>query len=105
MEPRAGGPRLKAAAFGELFDLLEDEGGLVAFARVLVPPAHLDQRGVTLGGAGEPMRAVPLGPEEVPERIAGRKADANAVGLLPLDGRGAKVVELADTHGEQAYQA
>jgi arsenate reductase len=48
--------------------------------------------------------AVPLGAEELAERVSLREADAHAEGPQLLERRGAEVVCLADAHERQAYR-
>src|SRR5690349_19760455 len=85
----------KPSAFGQVLDLVEDERGLVAATRVLMAAAHLRERGVALTGRGVPVDAVPLGAEDLAERVSRRKADAHAKGALLLDHRGPEVLWLA----------
>src|SRR6266576_3839465 len=89
---------LQPATLGELFDLLEEECGLVTGARVLVPAAHFGQRGVTLRWSGVPVLPLPVRSEELAERIPRREAHADPVGTQPLDRRGTKVLRLTDAH-------
>src|ERR1700728_2054273 len=62
----------------------------------MVPPAHIRQRRVALLGRGVPVLPLPLGPEELAERIPGRQAHANAVWTQPLDRRGGEILPVTD---------
>ncbi len=45
------------------------------------------------------MNAVPLGAEQLPEGVAGRKTHPHPIGAEFLDRRDAKILRLADSHG------
>src|ERR1700724_2594501 len=68
-----------------------------------MPPAHVRQCRVALGGRGIPVQALPLGTEELAERVPAREAYPYAVGAQPLDRRGAQILRLTDAHGEEHF--
>src|SRR5204862_5345185 len=95
---------LQPATLGELLDLLEHERRFVAGARVLVPAAHVGQRGVTLRRGGVPVLPLPVRSQELAERIPRRQAHADPVGAQLLDRRGAKILRLADAHAPESLR-
>src|SRR5690348_2869976 len=60
--------------------------------------AHLGEGRVALRGGRVPVEAVPFGTQDLAERIARRKADADTVGALLLQHRRSEILWLTDTH-------
>ena len=87
---------LKAPAGRQVLDLFELQRGLIADARILVPPAHLLQSGIALGGVGVPMDTAPIRPHNPAEGIAGAQADADPVGLGAVRGGPAQILWVRD---------
>ena len=61
-------------------DRFEEEGGLIAAARIDVLARHVGERFVTLVLSLEPMGALPVRADEACERVAWFEPDANAEG-------------------------
>ena len=67
--------------------------------RIVPPfPAGLSEALFALGRRWIPVQALPLGAEELAERVSGRQADADPVGAQLLDRRRREILWLAYTH-------
>src|SRR5882762_8109154 len=60
----------KPPALRQILHLLEHQRRLIPRAGILMPAPHFSQGGIALCRRGVPMKSVPLGTEELAERVA-----------------------------------
>ncbi len=89
---------LKAAALGELLDLLEHQRGLIADARIFVLAGHLFEHAVALGCGEVPVRFLPIAAEQLGKRIPAAQAHPDAVGLRQHRYAAHHVLSVRDSH-------